>query len=155
MFVWPPASSLGWIHEIQTFRNKRSPKLCARLQALLRSVPSTEAIHICFVLAPWRIHLPQKETNKQTNSLAQGSDGHTQHLLSMPQLQFKYTSFQEKDLYFPYLFPLPGVEECRWTEMWIMTTLRLLASTSWLFHRPCALLLIGNRTYSQRHFQNS
>lgn len=72
MFVWPPAPSLGWIHEIQTFRNNHSPKLCGRLQALLSSVPSTEAIHICFVLAPWRIHLPQKEKKQPTKQPCPG-----------------------------------------------------------------------------------
>lgn len=41
--------------------------------------------------------------------LAWGSDGHMQHL-STSQLQFKYASFWEV-LYFPYLFPLPGVRE--------------------------------------------
>lgn len=86
--------------------------------------------------------------------LAWGSDGHMQHLLTTSQLQFKYASFWEV-LYFPYLFPLPGVREWKWIEMYIMTTLRLLASTSWLFHRLCAVPLIGNRTSSQIHFQDN
>lgn len=71
-----------------------------------------------------------------------------QHLPSESQRQFKHASFWEA-LYFPCLSTSPGVRERRRTEMRTVTSLRLPASTSWLLHRPWAILLIGNRTYSQ------